>query len=121
MKGYLVLFYCDQGIIKLSTGREFELNEGYYAYVGSCGVNCSKRISRHMSKEKKKLHWHVDYLTQLCEPIGAIILEKEEKEIAKKLSKLEYVKGFGSTDDRENPSHLFRFHEIRELISIILS
>jgi len=121
MKGYLVLFYCNQGIIKLSTGREFELNKGYYAYVGSCGVNCSKRVSRHMSKEKKKLHWHVDYLTQLCEPIGAIILEKEEKEIARKLSKLEYVKGFGSTDDKENPSHLFKFHEIRELISIILS
>ena len=121
MKGYLILFTCKKGTIKLSSGREFKLNEGYYVYVGSCGINCAKRISRHMNKEKKKLHWHVDYLAQLCEPIAAIVIEKGEKDIAKKLSKLEYIKGFGSTDDKENPSHLFNLQEIRELFSIIFS
>ena len=119
MKGYLVLFSCKQGVIKLPSGREFILDEDYYVYVGSCGTNCAKRISRHLSKEKKKLHWHVDYLAQLCEPIAAIVLEKGEKDMAKKLSRLEYVKGFGSTDDKENPSHLFKV-EIKGLLSLIL-
>jgi len=36
--------------------------DGYYVYVGSAQNNISKRISRHLRKDKKT-KWHVDYLT----------------------------------------------------------
>lgn len=121
MKGYIILFKCGKGIIRLPSRKEFLIEEGYYAYVGSCGLNCSKRVSRHMTKDKKKLHWHVDYLLSLCESLFAISLCVSEEEIAKKLSRLKYVKGFGSTDDRENLSHLFIVEDIREFISLLTS
>ncbi|QIW24009.1 DUF123 domain-containing protein [Sulfolobus sp. S-194] len=107
MKGYIIVFYCKE-VNVITKSKIFPIQEGYYAYVGSCGLYCDKRISRHFSKEKRKKHWHIDYLSELCEPLFAIILPLQEKEIAKLLLEFDYVKGFGSTDDNENPSHLFR-------------
>lgn len=106
-KGYIVVFSCKKGNIS-TLSKTFNINEGYYAYVGSCGRNCAKRISRHMNKEKIRKHWHVDYLSEICEPLFSIVLPIEEKEIAKKMLNFEYIKDFGSSDDKENPSHLFK-------------
>jgi len=39
----------------------FVFPKGYYVYVGSAMRNLQKRISRHLSKDKK-FHWHIDYL-----------------------------------------------------------
>ena len=106
MRGYIVILKCEEGIAK-TKGRVFHLEPGYYAYVGSCGINCAKRVSRHMSKEKKK-HWHIDYITDFCDVIAVLVLNLPEKEIARRMSKYPYIPGFGSTDDRQNPSHLFK-------------
>jgi len=90
-------------------GREFEVEEGFYVYVGSCGRSCSSRLSRHFSKEKKPF-WHVDFATlQCCEAVGAVALRAAERDVAKALSaRFSYVAGFGSSDDEECPSHLFK-------------
>ncbi|BFH74105.1 DUF123 domain-containing protein [Sulfurisphaera javensis] len=118
MKGYIVVFKCDEGIITTKTYK-FVIKSGFYAYVGSCGVNCGKRISRHLLMKGKKKHWHVDYLSDFCEPLFAIILPLKERDIVKiLLLNFDYVKGFGSTDDKQNPSHLFKVSLI-SLLSLI--
>ncbi|AOL16611.1 hypothetical protein BFU36_07765 [Sulfolobus sp. A20] len=119
-RSYVVFFECEDGKIKVKSGREFEIDKGIYAYVGSCGRYCDKRISRHLTIEKKKLHWHVDYLSYLCEPLGVIVLQKGEKEIASTLSSIfSSIKDFGSTDDKVNRSHLFKV-EIDKAIKVLL-
>ncbi|QGR18553.1 DUF123 domain-containing protein [Stygiolobus azoricus] len=119
MKGYIVFLNCRKGNIRTKS-KEFHLEEGFYAYVGSCGVNCAKRISRHMSKEKRKMHWHIDFASsELCEVIAVLVVPLSEKEIVRSLvDKYEYVIGFGSSDDTEYPSHLFKIDMISFLRSI---
>ncbi|AWR96386.1 DUF123 domain-containing protein [Acidianus sulfidivorans JP7] len=116
-KGYLVFFYCDKSTIKTKS-KEFYLREGYYVYVGSCGKNCAKRISRHLSKQKKKLHWHIDYLSEVCEPLCALVLPITEKELAKRLP-YPGIDGFGNTDDKGSRTHLF-CAEINDLIKFLI-
>ena len=49
--------------IKLRIGKlgEFLLKKGIYIYTGSAKKNIDSRIKRHLCN-KKKLHWHIDYL-----------------------------------------------------------
>jgi len=119
MKGYIDLLDCEEGII-VTKGKKFNIEKGIYAYVGACEVNCAKRISRHLIRNKEKKHWHIDFLTELCNPIGVIVLNEGEKEIAKKLTVFKYVKGFGNSDDKENSSHLFKV-DIISLFNLIKS
>ncbi len=118
MKGYLIFFQCREGEVK-TKGRTFRLEEGNYVYVGSCGRYCQSRVARHLSEEKGRKHWHVDFLQGLCEAKGALVLDLEEKEIASALSVFPSVKGFGSSDDRENESHLFKVEPWEALRYII--
>lgn len=77
--------------------------------------NLSKRIARHQRKEKK-LRWHIDYLlshpeVELIEVISYPSKIKEECFYNQLLlnEKAEVsVKGFGSSDCRECPSHLLK-------------
>ncbi|MFP3162552.1 MAG: GIY-YIG nuclease family protein [Acidianus hospitalis] len=119
-KGYVVFFYCDKDVnIIVNSRKEFELKKGYYAYVGSCGLHCDKRISRHLSGEEKiKKRWHVDYISSICIPLGVIVLPLSEKEIVKRLSSLRGIKGFGNTDDKTSPTHLF-YSSIEEVMKRI--
>ncbi len=116
-KGYLVLFLCKEGILS-SRAKNFKLSEGLYCYVGSCGNNCAKRISRHLSSDKK-MFWHVDFLSQLCVPVLALVIGKEEKEIARVMSRFPSIKGFGNTDDKENESHLFLINSIDDVLIVL--
>ncbi|WP_373469205.1 GIY-YIG nuclease family protein [Acidianus infernus] len=119
-KGYVAFFYCDKDVnIIVNRKNKFELKKGYYAYVGSCGLHCDKRISRHISgEEKMKKHWHVDYISSICIPLGVIVLPLSEKEIVSRLSSLPGIKGFGNTDDKTSLTHLFRssIEEVMERI-----
>lgn len=45
-----------------STGREWRLPPGVYAYAGSARTALFPRILRHL-KFVKKIHWHLDLLT----------------------------------------------------------
>lgn len=88
--------------------------KGYYAYIGSARRNAIKRLERHFSKIKKK-RWHIDYLTSLefVDVEGSLIVfDVDEKSLAMLFSRnFSFVRGFGCSDDRLNPSHLFYLGE----------
>lgn len=101
-----------------------QLAKGMYAYVGSAwGPGGLKaRICRHI-KKRKKLFWHIDYLTQLdvVEPLVAILFleQKIESKLAELLS--QYFSGiprFGSTDTKDF-SHLFLIDNLEKLLRIL--
>ncbi|ARM77013.1 GIY-YIG nuclease family protein [Acidianus manzaensis] len=118
-KGYLVFFFCEDHSIMMRS-KKFVIKKGYYAYVGSCSKNCSKRVSRHLSNKKERLHWHIDYLSTVCQPLSVIVLPKGEKEIAKQLASFPGVKNFGNTDDKSVYTHLFNV-EINDIIKLLRS
>ena len=65
--------------IKLQIGKlgEFLLKKGIYIYTGSGKINIDSRIKRHLSN-KKKLHWHIDYLL-LNKNVKVIDVNKSNK------------------------------------------
>ena len=110
MKGSYIL------IINLQKNREIQIGKlgkisfksGYYAYVGSALNGLEQRVNRHLRKSKKK-HWHIDYFLEYADIVDVFYKEnnkKEECKVAKLLSKLSSVDGFGCSDCNCN-SHLF--------------
>jgi sugar fermentation stimulation protein A len=82
-------------------------------YSGSARKNLSARISRHLRKEGKKKHWHIDYLTPYAARIKALPVmsyRNLECDLAGELERLngKPVENFGSSDCRCT-SHLFYF------------
>ncbi|MDH5748921.1 MAG: GIY-YIG nuclease family protein [Rhodospirillales bacterium] len=85
-----------------------------YLYAGSArgpgGLRA--RIGRHL-KEDKKIHWHVDRLTDVAR-VGAVyaLVGGDECEIVETALKIKGVSapvpGFGSSDCRICPAHLLR-------------
>lgn len=115
-KAYIVVFECPGGAVR-TRAREFRIGEGLYAYVGSCGSSCWGRVGRHMERRGAKF-WHVDYLP--CRPVAAAVEAVEERQLARLLaSSLEYVPGFGSSDDPAAPSHLFKLRSLSDLVDVI--
>jgi sugar fermentation stimulation protein A len=92
-----------------------EFAAGTYAYCGSAMAGYRNRIKRHFSREKR-LHWHIDYLLEEAEPVGAFLLpggDGVECSLGKLLSSLtgsEPVVGFGSSDCSCR-SHLYRIED----------
>jgi sugar fermentation stimulation protein A len=87
--------------------------KGWYVYSGSARKNLSARISRHLRKEGKKKHWHIDYLTPHAGRIKALPVmsyRNLECNLAGELERLggKPIEGFGSSDCRCT-SHLFYF------------
>ena len=85
---------------------------GHYVYVGSAMGSLTKRINRHKAK-RKKLRWHIDYITVRADRITAFPIRsvtKLECPLARSLGAAAEgsVQGFGSSDCR-CPSHLFYF------------
>ncbi len=102
---YLVFFLCPSHVVDTGAAT-FKIERGGYVYVGSCGVSCVKRVTRHLRRPAVR-RWHVDYLN--CEGLYAVVVPAEEREAARRLAeRCPYVPGFGATDDPEAPSHLFR-------------
>jgi len=102
---YLVFFQCPSHVVHTGAAA-FKIEEGVYVYVGSCGASCAKRVARHLRRPAAR-RWHVDYL--MCEGLYAVVVPLGEGEAAQRLAdRCPYVPGFGSTDDPEAPSHLFR-------------
>ena len=73
------------------------------------------RVGRHFSRDKK-LRWHIDYLLEEAEPVGAFLVsggEGVECALGRLLSTLENsepIKGFGSSDC-SCCSHFYRIEE----------
>jgi len=97
---------------------------GCYAYVGSAMGGLDGRIQRHLRKEGKKTHWHIDYLLWSARIKEVLCIEgsRRECEIARELSKrFRPVKGFGSSDCKCE-SHLFYgdYNTLRDAVSQLL-
>lgn len=105
-------------LLELEEDKEIEIGalgpikfqEGRYVYVGSAMNSVERRLERHFSDDKK-LHWHIDYLTQEARPYDYFVLpetSKYEQIMASIMEDLsEPVPEFGASDSSKN-SHLFR-------------
>jgi Uri superfamily endonuclease len=102
--------------INVNVGALGNLNfeKGIYAYVGSAKKGLSKRIQRHLRKDKRKF-WHIDYLlnddnVKVLKVFTAKDLFDECK-VAKIIGEKGVpMQGFGSSDCK-CMSHLFRIEE----------
>ncbi|AAR38982.1 NEQ126a [Nanoarchaeum equitans Kin4-M] len=105
MKSYLLLIYLPRDTEIKTKAKKFFLKKGYYVYVGSMKIGI-KRVIRHFKKNKKK-HWHIDFLLEKAQPIFAILLDLEEKELSKLMENYgKPIEGFGNTD-LDTKSNLF--------------
>ncbi len=95
------------GVVHVVAGRP-------YAYVGSALNGLARRIGRHLATSGKKLHWHVDYLLEHLD-IQAVYLAltttRKECQIARAFNELpdhfQPIEGFGNSDCKACPSHLY--------------
>ncbi|HIC87065.1 MAG TPA: GIY-YIG nuclease family protein [Aquificae bacterium] len=101
-------------ILKVSDNillRHWKIKKGFFAYVGSAKNGLSKRLSRHLKKEKR-LFWHIDYLLDEKKvDIYEIYISKKqiEKVVAKLFERLyDPVVGFGNGDNKSVKGHLFK-------------
>lgn len=101
---------------KISVGKLGEINfpKGYYVYVGSAKINLDQRVAR-QQRLRKKMHWHIDYLRQRCDYVGAVKIrttEDLEHKLAHAVSRIcdWSIPHFGCTDC-ECQSHLFGFSQ----------
>jgi Uri superfamily endonuclease len=110
--GAYILLVEIAGPVKLAMGRKppISLRPGRYLYCGSArgpgGLRA--RVSRHM-RRGKAIRWHIDRLTELGIVAGAWVFPGgSECDLAASLSLLPMpISGFGSTDCRRCPTHLF--------------
>jgi len=108
LKSYVIQIKCERDVVVKTRSRTFVIESGEYIYVGSCGKNCFSRVKRHYSR-KEKLFWHIDFLSEKCSVLAHFFFDVDEKELASMFSReLEFVPGFGCTDDNMSPSHLFK-------------
>jgi sugar fermentation stimulation protein A len=103
-RGSYLLVLKSERLKLIEVGRlgKFMFQKGYYIYVGSAMSNLRARIKRHRQK-RKKIHWHIDYLTQFTDEFLAIPIrssQRQECEIAQALSSIMKggPPGFGSSD-----------------------
>lgn len=90
--------------IKVGALGEHCFNKGYYFYIGSAQKNLQKRVARHL-KNKKRFHWHIDYLLDQAEVIeyftfkGSKSLECKLFKFLKDIEKFSIpMSDFGSSD-----------------------
>jgi len=76
---YLLKVYLSKKkTVKIGALGKFEFPEGYYFYAGSAQRNLKSRIKRHYA-EKKKYHWHIDYLLGEAELIDDFAFKLPKK------------------------------------------
>ena len=98
MNYFIILRLKDDQDIEVGKLGRINFKKGYYIYVGSAKRGFSKRIRRHLRKNKK-LWWHIDYLSVKADVIDVFKSEADEHKLAELASKLyEGIKGFGSSD-----------------------
>lgn len=100
-------------VLKVGKLGAVSFQAGFYLYAGSAKRNLSKRTARHLRRERKKLHWHIDYLREAAEKAAVYPIytaDEAECELAGRIGKLGGipVPRFGSSDCRCH-SHLFYF------------
>jgi len=119
----LIIFLSKEACLNVGKLGIQKFPRGYYAYTGSAlgagASSLSRRVSRHLRKEKRKL-WHVDFLlthenTTVTAVVAAQINEKAECRMNQYIKGREAtipVVGFGASDCKEDcGSHLLYFGE----------
>jgi len=93
--------------IKIGKLGKYGFKKGHYIYVGSAKTNFRHRINRHL-RQKKKMHWHIDYLLMHARITRIWSSSLSEDRIADILSSMMEipVPHFGASDKRHK-SHLF--------------
>ena len=86
---------------------------GFYCYVGSARGGLKARLMRHLRKGGKRKRWHVDFLRERTEPVGALCWAGEGADeclLSRAVGRLAQgsVPGFGCSDCRCR-SHLYYF------------
>jgi Uri superfamily endonuclease len=123
MKGiYVILIELDEAKdILVGKKRRFDLQKGFYGYVGSAMSGLERRLGRHLSSMKKP-YWHIDYLlitAEIQNIIYAETAEKKECTMAQTLSqRLPAIRGFGCSDCK-CPSHLFFRKDYKALENLV--
>jgi len=109
-----------------------KLGKGYYAYTGSAlgsgAVSLRRRVARHF-RERKKKHWHIDYLlanktARITAVVAASSNENKECEIANSIRNIEGaivpILGFGASDCKRNcRSHLVYLGQSNSLEKVV--
>ena len=106
--------------IEIRRPRREVLKPGFYIYVGSAMNSLTGRLKRHLTR-KKKVHWHIDQLTEVADPIFfmAFVGKKIERDLSIFLSRrLEVIKGFGSSD-LDVEGNLFHLEDVSSLERIL--
>ncbi|MFX0008144.1 MAG: DUF123 domain-containing protein [Candidatus Hermodarchaeota archaeon] len=126
MKGsYILVIYIENDFqIEVGAVGFILFSKGFYIYIGSAmgeygSSTLVNRVKRHfLSKNEKKIHWHIDYLLADLHSIiikTYLIPSKYPLEciIAKEFSEIcDYsINNFGSSDC-ECASHLFYFKNL---------
>ncbi len=105
----LVIHIPRDMVIKVGSLGDIKLSKGYYTYIGSGGANILKRVKRHFM-QKKRVKWHIDYVTIVAKPLKAYILTDppmDEASLAEYLGRFfRYIPRFGASDSRY-ASHFF--------------
>jgi Uri superfamily endonuclease len=117
---YLILARLNSNIrLRIHSGRVFDLENGFYGYVGSALGGLEPRITRHLNAGKKH-HWHIDYLLDYA-TIEMIIYgetwQRKECSVAQALSQvLTSIPAFGCSDCN-CLTHLFFSYDFKKLES----
>lgn len=120
----LIIFLSRETRLKVGKLGMQKFPKGYYTYTGSAlGKGAStlkRRVSRHLRKGKRNL-WHVDFLlANENATVTAVVAAQTSEEFECKMNRYIKregkakipVKGFGSSDCKENcESHLLYFGE----------
>lgn len=116
----LVIQLLQRSHIRIGCLGTFHFPAGFYVYAGSAQNNLERRIERHL-RQKKKIHWHIDYLLGYGRIVSVYTYAgKKDKEcmLSRKIGTMKNavvpVKGFGSSDCSCN-SHLYFFQNKPDL------
>ncbi len=113
---YVIVLKIDRDV-NVSRPSFQELSKGLYAYVGSAMNSLTARLRRHLSKNKK-IHWHIDQLTEVGEVILIVAFtgNRLEEKLSHFLSdRFEVIKNFGSSDLRTK-GNLFKLTDMSDLL-----
>ncbi len=113
LKGSYILEIHRTGCSSIKIGKlgEFELQKGWYYYIGSALNGLRGRLSRHILGIGK-LYWHIDYLTRghkLARIWYLISENKIEQELSKIVSLRTFpaIPRFGCGDSKDSRTHLY--------------
>jgi sugar fermentation stimulation protein A len=128
----IVLELAEQQSVEVGALGTVLFKAGWYVYAGSARKNLSRRVSRHLRRQRKQKHWHLDYLVPFAahgkgtlKALPVCSYRNLECDLAGELGKLggTPVPAFGSSDCK-CPSHLYYFREppmgSREFVDMLL-